>query len=164
MNNLRNFNARLKMQQAVMSLLIHQFIDEKDLSAQRNMFEQLDLNGDGMLQRDELVIGFRNIYGEVVEEEIDQIMALADLNGNGELDYSEWLVATAKRSDILNKDKLMQAFQYFDKDGSGQISLDELKDGMGDIELNQGLDDGVYRDILNEADQNKDGEIDFEEF
>jgi len=33
-------------------------------------------------------------------------MALADLNGNGELDYSEWLVATAKRSDIVNAVKL----------------------------------------------------------
>ena len=37
-------------------------------------------------------------------------MALADLNGNGELDYSEWLVATTKRSDLVNSKKLQQAF------------------------------------------------------
>jgi len=37
-------------------------------------------------------------------------MALADLNGNGELDYSEWLVATAKRDQIINDKKLKQAF------------------------------------------------------
>ena len=70
------------------------------------MFAKLDKNKDGLLSRQELIDGFREIYGEVVELEIDEIMALADLNGNGELDYSEWLVATAKRSDIVNTNKL----------------------------------------------------------
>ena len=57
-------------------------------------------------------------------------MAIADLNGNGELDYSEWLVATLKRSDMINTKKLKQAFTYFDKDASGKISLDELKEAV----------------------------------
>lgn len=96
------------------------------------MFAKLDKNKDGLLSRQELIEGFRAVYGEVVEQEVDEIMALADLNGNGELDYSEWLVATAKRSDIVNAVKLKQAFQFFDKDGSGKISLEELKEVMGD--------------------------------
>jgi Ca2+-binding EF-hand superfamily protein len=41
-----------------------------------------------------------------VEAEVDDLMALADLNGNGELDYSEFLVATSKRADILTADRL----------------------------------------------------------
>ena len=89
-------------------------------------------------------------------------MAIADLNGNGELDYSEWLVATLKRSDMINTKKLKQAFTYFDKDGSGKISLDELKEAMQGN--GQDLDDDVFRDIMAEGDENGDGEIDFEEF
>ena len=100
---------------------------------QKKLFTQLDKNNDGLLQRQELIDGFREIFGVVVEAEVDEIMALADLNGNGELDYSEWLMATSKRSDILNSKKLLQAFQYFDKDGSGKISLDELKEAMGSV-------------------------------
>jgi hypothetical protein len=46
------------------------------------------------LSRQELIDGFKRIFGDVVESEIDEIMAIADLNGNGELDFSEWLVAT----------------------------------------------------------------------
>ena len=93
---------------------------------------------------------------------MDEIMAVADLNGNGELDYSEWLVATLKRSEIINTKRLKQAFQYFDKDGSGKISLDELKEAMGSN--GQDLDDGVWEDIMAEGDENGDGEIDFDEF
>lgn len=89
-------------------------------------------------------------------------MAIADLNGNGELDYSEWLVATLKRSDMINTKKLKQAFTYFDKDASGKISLDELKEAMQGN--GQDLDDDVFRDIMAEGDENGDGEIDFEEF
>ena len=89
-------------------------------------------------------------------------MAIADLNGNGELDYSEWLVATLKRSDMINTKKLKQAFTYFDKDASGKISLDELKEAMQGN--GQELDDDVFRDIMAEGDENGDGEIDFEEF
>jgi calcium-dependent protein kinase len=70
------------------------------------MFAKLDKNKDGLLSRQELIEGFKEIFGEVVELEVDEIMALADLNGNGELDYSEWLVATAKRGDIVQSNKL----------------------------------------------------------
>ena len=98
----------------------------------------------------------------MVEAEVDEIMAIADLNGNGELDYSEWLVATLKRSDMINTKKLKQAFMYFDKDGSGKISLDELKDAMQGN--GQDLEDDVFMDIMAEGDENGDGEIDFEEF
>jgi calcium-dependent protein kinase len=70
------------------------------------MFAKLDKNNDGLLQREELIVGFREIYGEVVEQELDEIMNLADLNGNGELDYCEWLVATTKKAEIYNSNKL----------------------------------------------------------
>jgi len=106
MTNLRTFNAHLKLQQAVLALMIHQLVSADELADQKKMFQKLDTNNDGLLQRSELIDGFREVFGEVVEAEVDEIMELADLNGNGELDYSEWLVATSKRSTIINADLL----------------------------------------------------------
>ena len=102
MTNLRTFNAHLKLQQAVLALMIHQLVSADELADQKRMFQKLDTSNDGLLQRSELIDGFRRVFGEVVEGEVDELMALADLNGNGDLDYSEWLVATSKRSVIIN--------------------------------------------------------------
>lgn len=51
-------------------------------------FKALDKNSDGKLSRDELIDGYRKIYGELAEEEVDKILAKVDSNGSGEIDYS----------------------------------------------------------------------------
>lgn len=58
-------------------------------------------------------------------------MTMADIDGNGEIDYSEWLIATINMKNLLTDDKLRYAFSFFDRDGSGQISVDELKIVLG---------------------------------
>ena len=50
------------------------------------------------------------------------------------------------------------AFKMFDKDGSGTISKDEIKEALG------GLDEKLVEESIRDVDQNNDGEISFEEF
>lgn len=86
--------------------MVHQLFTAEELEDQKKMFAKLDKNKDGLLQKSELIEGFRELYGDVVEQEVNEIMNLADLNGNGELDYNEWLLATTKKADIYNSNKL----------------------------------------------------------
>jgi calcium-dependent protein kinase len=62
---------------------------------------------------------------------VDKILRLADIDGSGEIDYSEWLVATLNKKNLVSDEKLQVAFSFFDKDGSGSISIDELKEVLG---------------------------------
>ncbi len=58
------------------------------------------------------------------------------------------------------------AFQLFDKDGSGAISANEVKEilmGHGG-ETGQKIDDSVWIEIIKEVDLDGNGEIDFKEF
>lgn len=48
----------------------------------------------------------------------------------------------------------------FDKDGSGKISLDELRQTLGGADENE----HVFIKMLKDADTNGDGEIDIDEF
>lgn len=54
-------------------------------------------------------------------------------------------------------DKLEKAFQLFDKDENGLLSVEEIKNFFGG-------DQAVWKNVLKEVDTNGDGEVDFEEF
>lgn len=62
---------------------------------------------------------------------MDKIMRLADIDGSGEIDYSEWLIATVNKKNLISEEKLKVAFEFFDKDKSGSISIDEIKEVLG---------------------------------
>lgn len=54
------------------------------------------------------------------------------------------------------------AFKTFDKDGSGKININEIK-AIFDY-TNDDSKDEVFRNMIEEADANGDGEISLEEF
>ena len=73
-------------------------------------FKALDANSDGKLSKKEVLEGYTRIYPhlslEEIEAEVRRIFNAADSDGNGELDYSEWQVATINKNSILQEDKL----------------------------------------------------------
>lgn len=54
-----------------------------------------------------------------------------DSDGSGKIDYTEFIAATLERNIYQQEDKLFQAFKHFDKDQSGKITCDELKEALG---------------------------------
>lgn len=76
-------------------------------------------------------------------------MKIADSDGSGEIDYSEWVVATMDKKKLLSNEKLEAAFNLFDKDGSGTISAVEVKEVLG---VGKNIDEKVWNDIVNEVD------------
>lgn len=47
------------------------------------------------------------------------------------------------------------AFKMFDKDGSGSISIDEIKEIFGGV--GQNISEKVWKDLMKEVDDNNDG-------
>jgi Ca2+-binding EF-hand superfamily protein len=62
----------------------------------------------------------------------------------------------------LQETHLKSAFTYFDKDGSGTISRDELRACLHNEDFT--MTDEIIDTLLNEADKNGDGSIDYNEF
>ena len=89
------------------------------------------------------------------------MFAQVDADGNGEIDYSEFVVATMNEKSLLSNNKLHTAFKMFDKDGGGSISTDEIKQVLS---FGQTLDEAVIAQIVEQVDANGDGEISYEEF
>mmetsp|Transcript_16285 Transcript_16285/g.27532 ORF Transcript_16285/g.27532 Transcript_16285/m.27532 type:complete len:98 (-) Transcript_16285:6-299(-) len=83
------------------------------------------------------------------------------MNGNGEIDYSEWLVATSDLQTVLSMERLNQAFQFYDKGKKGKLGLEQIKEAMG---KDQNLDEGVWNDIMAEVDEQGKGEVGLDQF
>ena len=122
----------------------------------------LDKDGSGYLDREELLEGYKMIYGENYNEaEVDAMLNMADENDDGVISYSEWLMTAMNRSKILTHEKLEAAFQGFDVDKSNTVSIQEISSFLF---ASKHIDENLLREAMSRVSTNEDGEITVEQF
>ena len=87
-------------------------------------------------------------------------MSKLDTNGDGKIDYSEFITAAVNRAQILSKENLDITFKIFDSDGNGKISVEELKAIFsGGTLVNEDSEEtkSVWLKIMQEVDTDNDG-------
>ena len=162
LNNLKSFRADTKLQKAVILYIISFFDLKEEKDELLKTFKELDLDHDGQLTHDELMIGYSKLMGEdAAKKEVDRIFLTIDVNGTGAIDFTEFCLATVNHKKLLSRERLTQVFKMFDTDGSGTISRDEIKNFFS---MNEGSDDSFAQELIEEVDKNGDGEISFTEF
>lgn len=77
----------------------------------------------------------------------------ADVNGNGALDYGEFVAVTIHLQKMENDEHFRRAFMFFDRDDSGYIEMDELSEAL--IDESGQTDSEVLNDIMREVDTDK---------
>ena len=98
----------------------------------QEVFHSLDKNRNGSLSKEELIEGYRSIHGDKFnEKEIEALMDMADADGSGEINYTEWLMTVVSREKIMTQEKVEQIFRLFDKDKSSTISVSEIEEMIG---------------------------------
>ena len=90
---------------------------------------------------------------------VKEYMNSVDIDKNGYIDFTEFLTAAISKEKAFTLSNLKMAFNYFDADKSGKISVFELKKALG-----MGCSDEMFANLIKEFDENKDGEISFDEF
>lgn len=78
---------------------------------------------------------------------------------NGKIEYEEFekYLVDHYKSPQESQDTMMEAFKLFDKDGSGEIDAEELKEAM--MRLGDQLTQEEAEDMIKSADIDKDGKI-----
>jgi len=162
LNNLKHFRADEKLKQAALSFITSQLLTQEQTAQIRDVFRSLDRNGDGRLSKEELLFAYRQHNTEEQTQEIvENVMRKVDVDKSGFIDYSEFLAASINLQTLTSKANLEQAFRLFDKDCSGKITIQEVKEILGG---DQQVSDSVWQQIMKEVDANSDGEIDLKEF
>jgi Ca2+-binding EF-hand superfamily protein len=117
----------------------------------------------GTIELHELQQVMRKLGQNPTEDQLKEMIKSVDDNGDCEIDFDEFLLLMKSRIGTRDPEQeLRDAFAVFDSDGSGAIDRKELKRLMK--KLGQALSEAEIDAMMNEVDENGDGEISFEEF
>ena len=100
---------------------------------------------------------------EAKNQTIYQMISDIDKDKSGSIDFEEFLdMMTAKMSDKDSREDIQKVFNLFDDDQTGKISLRNLKRVAK--ELGETMSDAELLEMIERADTDTDGEINFDEF
>ena len=143
------------------------------------IFKEFDQNGDGMLTLNELKTGLERklLESEVSDsgdgdsgrttpttkhlressvQDAQLFLSTLDADGDGVVNIAEFVAATMKEQQYLTRQRILQAFETFDTDGSKSLSSEEVAHALGG--------DHLAKNIMKKFDTDGDGQISFEEF
>ena len=142
--------------------LATQAISHEELKTLKEDFLTIDTNGDGKISKNELLHQYlKTMDQEEANQIVEKIMKEVDIDQSGDIDYTEFLTGCMNFNNYNSKKILEAAFAIFDKDGSGDISVNEIKAVLG---TGNKMNNEMWNEIITEVDQNGDGVIDLKEF
>ena len=164
LNNISNYNATEKLQQATMAYIVHFISFNKEVEDLKTVFNEFDKNKDGLLSFEEIDHAFtryctnKGLQNFTQKNKLIQMLDEIDTEKTGHISYEQFLRISIDQREILNENNLRSAFEKFDTNKDGKLSKEEIKNVLG-------IKDFAYvNELLKLVDENKDGFISFEEF
>ncbi|CAH2046687.1 unnamed protein product, partial [Thlaspi arvense] len=103
-----------------------QELTQEQIMEFKEAFCLFDKDGDGCITADELATVIRSLDQNPTEQEIQDMINEIDSDGNGTIEFSEFLNLMASKIQETDADEeLKEAFKVFDKDQNGYISASE---------------------------------------
>lgn len=135
-------------------------LSHEEIHGLRELFKSFDQNGDGHITLDELREGLAS-QGALADSEVEQILRDTDVDGNGVIDYEEFVASTVNLALLEREEICVKAFQKLDKDGNGTLTEDEIAEAMG---MAGRMSASEVKEMIQEYDSDGNGVIDYAEF
>jgi calcium-dependent protein kinase len=163
--NLKKYRRTSIIQETALAYLVHHFPQIKDVVNSCKLFNQIDKSGDGKITKAELLRGLSERYkSDTLEADVEEIYKNLDMDNNGYIGYEEFVRAAVSKEYFVRDNVLRFAFRYFDKDGSGEITFDEIEALFSQSISDKTKVHETLVNIIKEVDKNNDGKINFDEF
>ena len=145
----------------IVLLYIASKLEENEILDLKNLFKAFDKDENGQIDYKEFEQGLMELNSEELnKDEIRQFFNDVDADNNGKIDYTEFIAATLQKQIFLKKETLFEAFSALDSDRDCKITKEEL---MKILRL-QPKEDKFAIKLIELADKNGDGVIDYKEF
>eukprot|EP00815_Leptocylindrus_aporus_P005210 CAMPEP_0116076520 /NCGR_PEP_ID=MMETSP0322-20121206/17321_1 /TAXON_ID=163516 /ORGANISM="Leptocylindrus danicus var. apora, Strain B651" /LENGTH=256 /DNA_ID=CAMNT_0003566869 /DNA_START=307 /DNA_END=1075 /DNA_ORIENTATION=+ len=148
-NNLARLKIILLKKFKKLSLMvIAQKSNLEDIQGLRDAFDQYDSKNNGEITRNEFKSAL--VAYDYTDKELDAMFDAIDVDETGLIHYTEFLAATIEMLGIIEEERLAEAFDRMDRDGSGSISAADLSQLLGSTTTKTQV-----KELLDEADRYK---------
>ncbi|XP_074358709.1 calmodulin-like protein 3 [Apium graveolens] len=131
----------------------------------RRVFHMFDRNGDGKITKKELSDSLQNLGMFLSDKEVVQMIDKIDVNGDGFVDMEEFGALYQTIMDEKDEEEDMrEAFNVFDQNRDGYITVDELRSVLASLGLKQGRTEEDCKAMIKKVDVDGDGKVNFLEF
>ncbi|OMO51931.1 hypothetical protein CCACVL1_29488 [Corchorus capsularis] len=131
LSRLKQFSAMNKLKKIAIRVIADN-LSEDEIAGLKQMFKMIDVDNSGHITLEELKNGLERVGANLKDSEISHLMQ-AIFDNSGTIDYGEFIAAMLHLNKIQKEDHLFAAFSYFDKDGSGYITPDELQQAVSSL-------------------------------
>merc|ERR1712238_575254 len=129
-------------------------LSEEQMEEIREAFGLFDGDASGAVGVRELKAAMRALGFEVKNEELKKMVADVDGDGNGTIEFAEFLeMMTGKMGEKDSREDIEKVFKLFDDDNTNKISFRNLARVAEELQ-----------EMINQADRDGDGEINLDEF
>ena len=126
-DNLKNYKKSSEIQEIALAYLVHNHPELEEVDNACKFFGIIDKKGNGKINKEELYNGLSEIYkSDKLKEDVEKIFENLDINKDLYLEYEEFVRAAIDKSIFLTDSSLKFAFNYFDKDNKGEITVEDL--------------------------------------
>ena len=166
--NLENYKSDNIIKCAVLAYLVHQNSNILPCLEATKLFNNIDLNHDGKLEINELEYAYTMYLGMNMSDAKKKskiIFKNIDTDNNGYIESEEFIRACINPRLFNSTNYLKYAFDYFDTDRSGTISIEEIENKFYQNAKNKSINTKMQlKKLFDNIDINKDGQISFDEF
>jgi len=129
----------------------------------REAFELFDADKKGSIDLHELKVLMRALGFQVKKQDVVKYVHEIDPQNEGMVNFEQFMdLMTDRYTERDPDEEILKAFQLFDTDGSGSISLKNMRNISR--ELGENLADDELQAMIDEFDRDQDGEINQAEF
>lgn len=129
----------------------------------KDAFALFDKDRDGIIRTSELGTVMRCLGLTPTESQLLDIIDEEDPDKKGTIDFAQFCTVMVKHMhEKVSEKEVIEAFRVFDKDGTGKISVAELRHIMGN--LGERLSEQEVEDMIQQADIAADGTIKYEQY
>lgn len=124
----RHFKPRFFFQKEVIRHMASRFILQKEKEFLRKIFDALDDEKDGELTAEEFCDQFKEKFKlELPVSHMQKIIKCIDDGGDGLIQFTEFVLASCSKKNLLSEAHIITEFTYLDMDKDGMIGIDDMR-------------------------------------